>query len=226
MSDTIETEDALRLYAQVGRAAAAEAPDYTTTAVAYIGAVTSAEWLYRHTGEVDREALIAERVGVDPIAAAAAAAMTERQRINAQRWVTRHWIDIVAEAQAIELATPLLDEWETAFCRTEVQIREAQRQAGAEAALAEGTDVAAAVIAAAAAEARYLWMRPGEFADSAVELAQMMLLDPLVQIALEEIGVARALFLIRAIDARWDAVHERGCTIYGLRLWWEAEVRG
>ncbi len=207
----------------------------TAAEVAYVAVVTSAAYYWRRGGRASEVegavlALVSDRAAADPITAAAAQELGSAGQGSVAAWMDRHF-DEIAECADGLLAMPgdapdsplinVLGLHPDMVSAAVVHRRTAQMLAlewG-------GCAVADAVICGAVAEAKVLYELAGQRAGDPLELAQMMLLDPLVRTAVWERGASRALYLWRWIDSEWACVWRRAATTNSLLLW-EKEVLG
>lgn len=223
----VETDAIVRAYTQVGRAIVADTflGENPTVAVAYAGAVIAGRGQARHNGGDPVEA-VADRVARDLLASAAERELSRESRERVIAWVDRWWSVIDADAERLLAAGgPLQVDWNADLDRDDTWVIDGHRIAGQEASLADGGSIADAVVCGAAVEGTWRWNQRIGGIESWAEAARVMLLDPLVWVALQEVGIQRALYTLHAVDTRWEVLHERACQIFGLRLLWEEQAQ-
>ena len=233
MRSTVTTTDIAATYAAVGCELIAEAvvdPPRATATVAYMGVVTRAAYWWRRGGRASDadgavSALVSDLAAADLITAAASRELGPGGRRAAAVWMDRHFDEIAERAEAqLEAnggspAAPVVDL--LGLHPDMVAAASVHRRAAQLIALDEPgcSGIADAAICGAAAEARQLHDLAGRRAGHPLEVAQLMLLDPVVRTAVWERGGARALYLWRWIDGVWATVRQRASIDYGIGLW-------
>ncbi|CAM3778622.1 hypothetical protein H7J08_00970 [Mycobacterium frederiksbergense] len=224
------------VYAAVSQQMLADAAIGATAAeVAYMGTLTAAAWWWRRGGrDSDADgaviALVSDLAAADPITTAAALELGEAGQGRVAVWMDRHFEDIAARAESLlesaggVPAAPVVEL--LGLHPDQVECAVTHRRSAQLIALDTGAcTVADAVICGAVAEAKMLHELAGSRAGDPLELAQLMLVDPLVATAVWERGAGRCLYLWRWISGEWPAVANWAATMNSIVLW-EKEVMG